>query len=381
MLAIKNACVLTMAQRDYERANILINDGIITDIGEDLNIPDDYEIIDASSLIVTPGFIDAHSHIGLTEDKIGLAGDDCNEMSTPITPTLRAIDAINPMDAAFHNALASGITSAMIGPGSSNVVGGQFALIKLTGDSIDDMVLLSPAALKIAFGENPKSNYGKNGNMPSTRMSTAAMLRKELFAATQYKNTRDSGSSYTQDFDMEAYMPVLDGAIPLKAHVHRADDIITAIRIANEFSVFLTLDHCTEGHLIPDIIAQSGFPAIIGPSLASRNKPEVAALDFKTPGILSKAGVMVALTCDHPVSRIQYLPLCAGLAVREGMPEYEALKAITINAAMICRVSNRIGSIEVGKDADIAIFDGNPMDISTHTVYTLIDGKIVYQAK
>lgn len=381
MLAIKNACVLTMAQRDYERANILIDNGIIQDLGDDLIIPNDCDIIDAAGLIVTPGLIDAHSHIGLTEDKIGLAGDDCNETTTSITPTLRAIDAINPKDAAFHNALASGITSAMIGPGSSNVIGGQFAFIKLYGENIDKMTLLAPAAMKVAFGENPKTNYGKNGNMPSTRMSIAAMLRKELFAAAQYKAQRDSSADFIQNFEMEAYMPVFDGMIPLKAHVHRADDILSAIRIANEFSLFLTLDHCTEGHLIADEIASSGFPAIIGPSLASRNKPEVAALDFKTPGILSKAGVIVALTCDHPVSRIQYLPLCAGLAVREGMPEYEALKAITINAAMICRVSNRIGSIEIGKDADLAIFDGNPMDISTHTIYTLVDGKIVYQTK
>ena len=380
MLAIKNACVLTMTQKDYERANILIDNGIIQDLGEELNIPDGCECIDASGLIVTPGLIDAHSHIGLTEDKVGLAGDDCNEPASPITPTLRAIDAINPMDAAFHNALASGITSAMIGPGSSNVVGWQFAFIKLYGENIDEMTLLAPSAMKIAFGENPKTNYGKNGNMPSTRMSTAAMLRKELFAAAQYKAQRNSGAEFAQSFDMEAYMPVFDGAIPLKAHVHRADDILTSIRIANEFSLFLTLDHCTEGHLIVDEIASSGFPAIIGPSLASRNKPEVAALDFKTAGILAKAGVMVALTCDHPVSRIQYLPLCAGLAVREGMPEYEALRSITINAAMICRVSNRVGSIEIGKDADLAIFNGNPMDIFTHTIYTLVGGKIVYQA-
>jgi imidazolonepropionase-like amidohydrolase len=387
MLLIRNGYIATMSGRDYERGNVLIDEGKIVAVGEsiDLALARQAQMLDASGLIVMPGLIDAHSHIGITEEKKGSIGDDCNETCNPLTPTLRAIDAINPMDSAFHNALASGITSAMVGPGSSNVVGGQFAFIKLTGRALDPMTVLFPAAMKIAFGENPKTNYGKNGNLPSTRMSIASMLREELFLAQGYKKKRDdaqkSGDAFEPDFRMESYMPLFDGKIPLKAHVHRADDILNVIRIAKEFSLSATLDHCTEGHLIPQEIAASGFPAIVGPSLASRSKPEVESLDFKTAGILHKAGVLVAITTDHPVTRIQYLPLCAGLAAREGLDEYEALKAITINAARICRVSHRVGSLEPQKDADIVIFDGNPMDIFTKVVYTIINGEIVYQKK
>lgn len=387
MLLIRNGYIATMSGRDYERGSVLIDNGKIVAVGEsiDLALAHQAQVLDASGLVVMPGLIDAHSHIGITEEKKGSIDDDCNETGNPLTPTLRAIDAINPMDSAFHNALASGITSAMVGPGSSNVVGGQFAFIKLTGRSLDPMTVLFPAAMKIAFGENPKTNYGKNGNLPSTRMSIASMLREELFLAQSYKKKRDdaqkTGDFFEPDFRMESYMPIFEGKIPLKAHVHRADDILTVIRIAKEFSLSVTLDHCTEGHLIHQEIAASGFPAIVGPSLASRSKPEVESLDFKTAGILHKAGVLVAITTDHPVTRIQYLPLCAGLAAREGLDEYEALKAITINAARICRVSHRVGSLEPQKDADIAIFDGNPMDIFTHAVYTIINGEVVYQKK
>ena len=385
MLLIRNGYVAAMSGRDYERGSVLVDAGRIVAVGEsiDLELARGAQVLDASGLIVMPGLIEAHCHIGITEEKKGAAGDDCNETSDPLTPTLRAIDAINPMDSAFHNALASGVTSAMVGPGSSNVVGGQFAFIKLTGRCIDKMTVLFPAAMKIAFGENPKTTYGGNGNMPSTRMSVASMLREELFLAQGYKKKRDdaqkNGEGFEPDFRMESYMPLFEGKIPLKAHVHRADDILTAIRIAREFSLSATLDHCTEGHLVPNEIAASGFPAIVGPSLASRSKPEVESLDFKTAGVLSKAGVLVAITTDHPVTRIQYLPLCAGLAAREGLGEYEALKAVTINAARICRVSHRVGSLEPGKDADIAIFDGNPMDVFASAVYTIVDGEIVYQ--
>ncbi len=387
MLLIRNGYIATMGGRDHDRGSVLVDKGKIIAVGTsiDLELAREAQVLDASGLIVMPGLIDAHCHIGISEEKKGAIGDDCNETSNPLMPTLRAIDAINPMDSAFHNALASGITSGMVGPGSSNVVGGQFAFVKFTGRCIDHMMVLFPAAMKIAFGENPKTNYGTNGNVPSTRMSIASMLREELFLAQSYKNKRDNaqknGESFEPDFRMESYMPLFEGKIPLKAHVHRADDILTAIRIAKEFSLSATLDHCTEGHLIPTEIAASGFPAIVGPSLASRSKPEVESLDFKTAGILNKAGVLVAITTDHPVTRIQYLALCAGLAAREGLGEYEALKAITINAARICRVSHRVGSLEVGKDADIAIFDSNPMDVFSNAIYTIIDGEVVYQKK
>lgn len=236
------------------------------------------------------------------------------------------------------------------------------------------MIVLAPAAIKIAFGENPMTSYGLNGNIPSTRMGIASLIREELFLARQYF----SGGGQT-DFGMECYRELFEGTIPLKAHVHRADDIFTAIRIAKEFGLSLTLDHCTEGHLIPEKIAESGFPAIVGPSLASRTKDEVSLSDFKTAGILQKAGVPVALTTDHPVSRIQYLPLCAGLAVKEGMDRAGALRAITIDAAKICRVDGRVGSLREGKDADLVIYDGDPLEIRSSALVTVLNGKIVWE--
>ena len=329
-----------------------------------------------------PGIIEAHCHMGITEEKKGMEGDDCNENVQPITPYLRAIDAINSMDAAFDDAVRAGITSAMIGPGSSNVVGGQFAFVKTKGRRIDDLVVLAPAAMKIAFGENPKVNFSGQGKMPVTRMAIAGMLREELFKAKQYiekrKKAEKEGEGFEKDFRYECWIPVFEGKIPLKAHVHRVDDIFTAIRIGKEFGLKMTLDHCSEGHLIAEELAKEGFPAIVGPDLSSRNKIEVQNVAFKTAGILSAAGVKVAVTTDHPVSLIQSLPICAGLCVKSGMDEDEALRAITIHAAQICNVADRVGSLEVGKDADIVIFDGNPLEVSSEVFYTLIDGEIAY---
>ena len=380
MVCIQNGTLHTM-EKDNEvfRADLLVREGKIIKISDNITPPDGTRMIDATGLHIYPGLIDAHSHIGISEEKAGRQGDDCNEGTNPITPCLRAIDAINPMDSAFHNAIAQGITGVMVGPGSANAVGGQFAFIKTDGRRVDDMVVLAPAAIKVAFGENPKVNYGVNGNMPSTRMAIASLIREELFLAQQYFDAESNGSSQP-DFGMECYRELFERKIPLKAHVHRTDDIFTAIRIANEFHLDLTLDHCTEGHLIAEAIAASGFPAIVGPSLASRSKNEVNNSDFKTAGILDRAGVLVALTTDHPVSRIQYLPLCAALAKKEGMEEEAAIRSITIHAAKICRVNHRLGSIKPGKDADLAIFDGNPLHLETIVRYTLINGRIVYTA-
>jgi len=380
MLLIKNGIILTMAGNVYDEGSILINGSKIERVSEKIDIDEsNIDVIDAAGKWVMPGLIEAHCHIGILEEKKGIEGDDCNEMVEPITPYLKAIDAVNPMDAAFHNAIKAGITSVMVGPGSSNVVGGQFAFIKTTGRKIDDMKVLEPAAMKIAFGENPKKNYSNQNMMPTTRMSIASMLRKEIESAIQYKKDKDNNENFEKDYELDCWLPVLEKKIPMKAHVHRADDILTAIRIAKEYDLDITLDHCTEGHFIVEEIKESGFPVIIGPTLASRNKIEVQYMDFKTVGILNKAGILVAVTTDHPVSLIQYLPICAGLAVKEGLEMEEGLKAITINPAKICRVDNRVGSIEEGKDADIAIFDGNPMEVFTNTLYTIIDGKIVYE--
>lgn len=387
MLLIKNGKILTMSGVNYDKGSVLVDGNKIVRVGENVNIKDSdvSDIIDATNCLVMPGIIEAHCHVGIKEERKGFEGDDCNEINDPITPYLRALDGINPMDSAFHNALSAGITGLMVGPGSSNVVGGQFVFIKPSGRVIDKMVVLEPAAMKVAFGENIKTNYNQKNMTPSTRMSIAAFLREQLFDAQEYnekkKNAQKAGDNFENDFRKECWLPVINKQIPLKAHVHRADDILTAIRIAKEFDLKLTLDHCTEGHFIADEIKESGFPAIIGPTLSSRNKIETQYADFKTPGILHEAGVKVAITTDHPVTRIQDLPICAGFAAREGLGVEEGLKAITINAAEICNVSNRVGSIEVGKDADIAIFNGNPMEVFTKTMYTIIDGKVVYKAK
>lgn len=375
MLLVKNANLFTMESEEPIRADVLVKNGKIAEISEKIEADDSIEIIDATGMNVFPGFIDAHSHLGICQEKASVQVDESNENTNPITPAVRGIDGVNPMDSAFHNALASGITGVMVGPGSANPIGGQFAFIKTYGRCIDDMVVLAPAAIKIAFGENPMTNYGVNGNIPSCRMGTASLIREELFRAKQYFENDNN----QKDFVLESYRDLFNGKIPLKAHVHRADDILTAIRIAKEFGVGLTLDHCTEGHLIAEKIAESGFPAIVGPSLASRNKNEVSQSDFKTAGILKKAGVTVALTTDHPVSRIQYLPLCAALAAKEGLGEYDALRAITIDAAKICRVDDRLGSLKVGKDADFVIIEGNPFNIFSRVFVTVINGKIVWR--
>ena len=383
-MVIINGKIFTMEERTgvIEKGYVRINGKQIEGIGDMPSFlwkSTDDRVIDVDGAWVLPGIIEAHSHIGITEEKVGTMGDDCNEGTSPVTPALRALDAVNPMDAAFHDAIQAGITSVMVGPGSANVVGGQFLFMKTHGRCIDEMVVKHPAAMKVAFGENPKNLYGGKDQMPATRMGIAAILRKTLFEAQQYKKDKESGNLEKEDFEMEPWIPVLNKEIPLKAHAHRADDILTAIRIAKEFDVDITIDHGTEGHLITEEIAASGFPVILGPELSSRSKPEVQYMNFKTPGIMKEAGILFSITTDHPVSMIQYLPLCVGLAVKQGLPLEEGLKALTINAARICRVDNRVGSLKQGKDADIAIFTGNPMEIFTETLYTIIDGEIIYE--
>ena len=385
MLYLTGGKILTMAGRIYENGTVGIQNGKIAEVREGSigNMVSDGGslIVDVKGAWIMPGLIEAHCHMGITEEKKGMEGDDCNENVDPVTPHLRAIDAINTMDASFGEAVRAGITSAMIGPGSSNVVGGQFAFIKTFGRCVDDLIVKAPAAMKVAFGENPKVNYSGMSRSPATRMAIAGMLREELFRAREYLKKKEKNKDFEPDFKLEPWADVFAGKIPLKAHVHRVDDIFTAIRIAREFNLKLTLDHCSEGHLIAEKIAESGYPAIVGPDLSSRNKIEVQNVAFKTAGILKKAGVLTAITTDHPVSLIQSLPLCAGMAVKAGLSMEDGLKAITINPARICGVSHRVGSIEVGKDADIAVFSGNPMEVFTETLYTIIDGRIVYDAK
>lgn len=384
MILIKNAKIYTMGLEGIiENGSILIENGKIKEVGSDIVAPLDAEVIDAEGRLVTPGFIDAHCHLGMWEDGIGFEGSDGNEMVDPVTPHLRAIDGINPMDVTFKEAYEGGITCVATGPGSANVVGGQFAAIKTYGNRVDDMIVKEPLAMKIAFGENPKRVYDAQKKSPSTRMATAAILRDTLMKTKEYiENLEQSKENPVlapkYDMKMEAMIKVIKKEIPLKAHAHRADDIFTAIRIAKEFDVDITLEHCTEGHLIADQLAAEGKCAIVGPSLSDRSKFELRNLTFETPAILHNAGVKVAIMTDSPVIPLQYLPLCAGLAVKAGLDEMEAFKAITINPAEILGIQDRVGSIEVGKDADIVIFDGNPLtDVGCKTFATFIDGQRV----
>jgi len=382
MILIKNGKVLTMSDKVYEKGDVLIDGKKIVEVGENLEAPAGAQVIDAQGMWVMPGIVDAHCHIGMWEDGIGFEGADGNEATNPVTPELRAIDGINPDDNCFREAREHGVTSVVTGPGSANVIGGQFAALKTYGRRVEDMVFKEPLALKVAFGENPKRVYNGQHKSPSTRMATAAILRQNLIKAQEYKKKLEKGKSDPdkmpeRDLQMEILVKVLNREIPIKAHAHRADDILTAIRIAKEFDIDITIEHCTEGHRIADFLLEENAKVILGPLLSDRSKVELKNMSFKAPGILSKAGIKVAIMTDHPVIPVQYLPVCAAIAVREGMDEMEALKAITINAAEITGIADRVGSLEPGKDADIVIFDGHPLDFRSKTVWVFIDGHAV----
>lgn len=383
MLLIKNAKVYTMAGEPIENGCVLVENGKIKEVGTDLVAPLDAQVIDAAGKMLFPGFIDAHCHIGLFEEGIGFEGSDGNEMTDPITPHVRGIDGINPMDEAFELAIKGGVTSASTGPGSANVIGGTFSVIKLHGNRVDDMIVAADMAMKCAFGENPKRVYAEKKTMPMTRMGTAARMRETLAKAFEYRDKLvqagdDASKKPAYDMKLHALLPVVNKEIPLKAHAHRADDIFTAIRIAKEFDVKLTLEHCTEGHLIADHLAKEGYAAIIGPTFGNKSKFELTNKSFDTPRVLHEAGVKFAIMTDSPVIPLQHLPMCAALAHKAGLEEMEALKAITINAAEILELGDRLGSIEPGKDADLVIWDRHPFDLQAKVEYTIIDGNIVF---
>ena len=384
MLLIKNAHIKTMVGDDIENGYILIgDDGKILDVGTKTTESADMSVIDAGGRLVTPGCVDAHCHIGMFNSAMRWEGSDGNESSDPITPHMRAIDSINPMDETFELAVKYGVTSACTGPGSANVVGGSFAAIKLVGKRIDNMIIKNPLAMKCAFGENPKSVYGQSGKKaPITRMATAAMLRELLFKARNYLAAKEAGKDPTFDIKLEAMIPVIKKEIPLKAHAHRADDIFTAIRIAKEFDVLLTLDHCTDGELIADELAKEGCPAFVGPSFGNKSKIELSNKSFTTPAVLHAAGVPVSIITDSPVTPLEYLTLCAGLAVKAGLPYEEGWRAITINPAVHTGIADRVGSIEKDKDGDIVIWNDDPLRIigaMAHT--TIVDGKVVHSVQ
>ena len=382
MLLIQNGHIKTVAGPEIENGSILIgDDGKIIAVGEGITAPEGGTVIDAQGRLVTPGLVDAHCHIGLHNEAVGWEGMDFNEGIDPVTPQMRAIDSIWPMDEAFGLARRGGVTTCCTGPGSANVVGGTFVAIKPAGKRVDDMIVKYPIAMKCAFGENPKRFYGQQGKKaPLTRMGTAALLRETLFKAKQYMEEKDAGKEPKFDMKLEAMLPVMRGQIPLKAHAHRSDDIFTAIRIAKEFGVGLTLDHCTDGAVIADELAREGYPAFVGPSLGSKTKIELQSKSFEAPGILHKAGVKVSIITDAPVIPQQYLSMCAGQAVQAGLPMEEGWKAITCNPAQSIGIADRVGSLEPGKDGDVVIWSADPLvNVGAWAVYTIIDGRIVHQ--
>lgn len=378
-MLIKHAQIYDAVHPQPYVGDVLIHGTIIQAIGPQLSAPGEEEL-DAQGLRLYPGFIDAHSHLGLDNYGMGFEGHDYNEMGDIVAAHLRGIDSFNPLELGVRRALEGGVTTVGTGPGSANVLGGTFFAVKTHGNCVDDMVLRDPVAMKCAFGENPKRCYQSKGN--SARMSTAAKLREMLFAAQDYLARKEAAGDDPlkkpkYDMKLEALIPVLKGEIPLKAHAHRADDICTAIRIAKEFGVNMTLEHCTEGHLIPEVVARSGFPAAVGPTLTNASKIELVNKTFETPGVLARAGVQVSITTDNPVIPQSYLPLCAGLAVKAGMDPFEALKAITINPAKHLGVEDRVGSLEPGKDADLVLVDGDPMVSDSHIRCVWINGEKV----
>lgn len=381
---IRGGLVHDAVHRDACKADILLADGKIAAIGTDLTAPADAVVFDAGGLDVFPGFVDAHTHIGLDGYGIGYEGCDYNEMNDIWTPQLRAIDGINPRDPSLADARKAGVTCVCTGPGSANVLGGTFLAMKTVGERVDNMIVRDPVAMKCAFGENPKRCY--RDKCDSTRMSTAAFLRGALMQARDYGARKQAANgdvtkmpAYNQK--LEALLPVLARKIPLKAHAHQANDIFTALRIAREFDLRLTLEHVTEGHLIADELAkEKDVPMAVGPSLTFASKFELQNKSWKTPSVLANAGCHVSIITDNSVIPQQYLPLCAGMAVKAGMDPFDALKAITINPAEHIGVADRVGSLEVGKDADVVITNGCPFEVMTEVKAVFIDGARIEQA-
>ena len=378
MILLKNAKILTMAERDLEKGDILMGDGMIQRIGENIAAPAGAEIIDASGLTAMPGIVDAHCHIGMWEDSIDEEGADGNECTDPVTPELRAIDAINPVDRCFQEAREGGVTTVVTGPGSANVIGGQFAALKTYGACVDEMVIKAPVALKMALAENPKGVYGgEQKKAPMTRMASAALIREALVEAQEYAKEMESDDPPKRDLKNEILCQALRGELLVKIHAHRADDIFTAIRLAKEFNLRLSLEHCTDGYLIAPYVKESGAKVIIGPLLCDRCKPELKNLSWNAPRVLYENGVEFAMMSDHPVQPTQLLQVTAAMAVKYGLPGREALKAITINAAKAVCLEDRIGSLEEGKDADIVLDSGDPLDVRSNIAHVFIDGKQV----
>ena len=371
-MLFKNATIYTMEQDPFV-GDFKIDKGVFTQIGKNLTADVGEDVQDLNGLYVFPGLVESHCHLGMEETAIRFEGDDVNEITDPITPNMRGIDGCNPMDETIHEALKGGVTTVAAGPGSANVLGGTFFAYKTKGNCIDEMTIQNPLAMKAAFGENPKRCY--KDKKIDTRMQISALLRETLEKAKEYLAKKEAGKDVAYDQKLEAMIPVIKKEMPLKCHCHRADDILTAIRIAKEENIKITLDHVTDARSILPQIKESGFPCICGPALTHKSKFELANMSFETPNELYKAGILFSIITDSPVIPQQYLSLSAALAAKAGLPEYEAIKAITINPAKILGLDNRVGSIKVGKDADFVICTKNILDTQNEIQSVYVDGK------
>ena len=383
MILIKNANLISMEEINYEICDILIEGKIISKIGklDEKDYPN-AKVIDAEGKYVTPGLVDPHCHVGLMESTIGWAGSDVNEATNPITPELRGIDGIKPHDECFKEALVSGVTTVCLGPGSANLIGGTFAAIKTKGNTVDEMILVPELAMKMALGENPKRVYGNSKTSPQTRMASAALIREWLFKAKNYYDKKqealkDPENNKAPEFNMklESLSRVFDG-LPVKLHAHQADDIATAMRIKREFNLNMTIEHCTEGYLIADALKENNQMVIIGPTMHNKSKYELKAKSFESGRILYENGILFSIMTDHPVIEQKHTLIQVALFVKEGLPEFEALKAVTINAAKTCFIDHLVGSIKEGKHADIVIWSKDPLDIMTDAETVILNGQI-----
>jgi imidazolonepropionase-like amidohydrolase len=377
MLAITNIKGFDGTGKKLSNASVLIENGKFKLIGKNMEIPEGVETIDAQGMVMTPGLIDVHTHLGVHEEGIGKEGHDFNELSSPSTPQVRALDGINPMEKGFEDARKAGVTTAQVMPGSANVIGGEMVVLKTAGHIVDEMLLRSPSGLKAATGENPKKYHGEKGRMPSTRMGTAALMREKFIEAQTYIDKRKEGS-VDRNLDLENIAKVLEKEIPLRVHAHRADDIVTILRLKREFGFDLTIEHCTEGHLIAPFIAKHDVRVSVGPTMSTRSKIELADKGWHTLQALAEAGVPFSLTTDHPVVGVEHLTTSAILAVKNGISEEMALQSITLNAAKHLGVEDRVGSIEAGKDADFVLWSGDPFDLRSKVLMTYINGEKVF---
>ncbi|MFI6539255.1 amidohydrolase [Nonomuraea sp. NPDC050547] len=381
-VAITGGYVVPVTGAPVENGTILIQDGKITAVGPDVTVPDGVEIVDAGGAWVLPGFVEAHGHMGVHEEADGWAGQDTNEMTDPNGARLRALDAINPADLGFGDALSGGVTTAVIKPGSANPIGGQTVALKCWGRSVEEMLLREPVSVKSALGENPKRVYGDQKKLPSTRQGVAAVIRDAFMKAQDYRAKRaaaaDEGKPFDRDGTMEVLVRVLDGELPWCQHTHRADDIATALRLADEFGYRVIVNHATEGHLLADVLAERRIPVIIGPLFTSRTKVELRQRSLRNPGILARAGVELAITTDHPVVPIHFLVHQATLAVKEGLDRETALRSITVNPAKIMGLDDRVGALAPGLDGDVVIWSGDPLDVMSRALRVFVSGREVY---